>query len=360
MKTKSQIHSGGNQPTAKQWAWQFLRRNKTYQEAFAVMSSLNFDQKGFLQALTDGLLFEVDSYLKIIETLPTKIFDQGLFRGANGRHPTLKSYLEDLGAYSVAFRREWGGVAEHLELILLEKYRLYSYVLKDWIDPKTEQLSNEQEQIFGYLEPPLQHALLPLQSIGSIVKMTDAFQQRALPDQLKVIGNKDLHFYNFRLARKLQTTLAKFSGRESLAKKDPTQNDSITLTDVTFDLSLPLHAQIPAITKALEDHQKLLLRAGLVQKLPSRSNRGNVFPDYLAILDLDEQGFTDLEIAKKLKKLNDETYTDAQGQVNKSFFDPKKPKRSSPQEHTEDIRKQLERARILRDHGYRSLALQPD
>jgi hypothetical protein len=199
-----------------------------------------------------------------------------------------------------------------------------------------------------------------LQSIDSNTQIPDAFQQRAVPDQLKVIGNNGLHFYNFRLAKKIQTTLAKFSGGESLAKKDPIQNDSLTLTDVTFDLSLPLRAQLQAITKALEGHQKLLLRAGLVQKLPSRSNRGNVFPDYLAILDLDEQGFTDLEIAKQLKKLNDETYTDAQGQVNKSFFDPKKPERSSPQEHTEDIRKQLERARVLRDHGYRSLALQPD
>jgi hypothetical protein len=360
MKIESKNHFRGTQPTAKQWAWQFLRRNKAYQEAFAVMSSLNFDQKGFLQALTDGLLFEVDAYLKIIETLPTKIFDQRLLKGANGRHPTLKSYLEDLGAYSVAFKREWGGVAEHLELILLEKYRLYSYVLKDWIDPKTEQLSNEQERVFGYLEPPFQHALLPLQSIDSNTQIPDAFQQRAVPDQLKVIGNNGLHFYNFRLAKKIQTTLAKFSGGESLAKKDPIQNDSLTLTDVTFDLSLPLRAQLQAISKALESHQKLLLRAGLVQKLPSRSNRGNVFPDYLAILDLDEQGFTDLEIAKQLKKLNDETYTDAQGQVNKSFFDPKKPERSSPQEHTEDIRKQLERARGLRDHGYRSLALQPD
>lgn len=357
---KLPITSKSSTRTAKQWGWQFLRRNKNYQDAFSVMSRLNSEQNSLLQALIFGQVFEFDRHLKVLETFPVVIFDAQNLSGLKNKHKTIFDYLKDIGAYDDTFKVEWGGVAEHLHLVMLEKYRLQTYLMSRWIDPICEELNDADEQSLGCLVPKIDHALLQLDIKTAHAEcISDSFQD-LLPTKYLKTGKNGVHFFNVRLAKKWQAAIQKISRRESLAKADPTQLDSDVQTDVTFDLSLPIKAQLIAIENNLKIHQSALIDAGLVAELPSRSNRNNVFAIYIAILDFNEQGLSDLEIVVRLKALVDETYTDAQGLKHKSYYDPKKPDRIQVQDHTTGIRKQLERARHLRDLGYRSLVLQVD
>ncbi len=352
--------SNGSQRTAKQWAWQFLRRNQNYRDAFSVMSQLNSEQNCFLQALICGQVFEFDMHLKVLETLPATIFDAQNLSGLKSEHKTILDYLNAIGAYDEAFKAEWGGAAEHLHLVVSDKYRLQTYVMSRWIDPSLEELTNADEKSFGCLVPKIEHALVQLSVRTSHAKLHSDSLEVTFPRKFLRTGKNGTQFFNARLAKKWQGALQKIAGHTSLAKADPTQLDSDALADVTFDLSLPIKAQLNAVLADLEVQQSALKDAGLVAELPARSNRDNVFSTYIAALDLREKGLSDLAIAKQLRALEDETYTDAQGIKRKSYLDPKKPDRTEVQEHTSGIRKQLERARHLRDSGYRSLALQID
>ena len=137
--------------TAKQWAWEFLRRNPNYRDAFNVMSRLTSEQCGFLQALISGQVSEFDEHLNVLETFPTNIFDAKKLKGVEPKHRTLLDYLNGIGAYSEEFKSDWGGVAEHLKLVVLEKYRLETYAIENWIDPRCVELTDADEKSFGRL-----------------------------------------------------------------------------------------------------------------------------------------------------------------------------------------------------------------
>jgi hypothetical protein len=346
--------------TAKQWAWMFLRRNPNYRDAFSAMSSLNPDQKRFLHALIYGQIFESDMYLGVLETFPTRIFDPKYLKGLKKKHHTLFDYLKDIGAYNPEFVREWGGISEHLQLFLLEKFRLESYAVKQWIDPERTELSDEDELNFGYLNPTIEHALIRLEINQTQTTQNLGFPECTPPKEFLTVGRNGILFFNARLAKKWQAALQKVSGDGHLAKADPTQSDSNTLADATFDLSLPIKAQIDAVKKKLDEHQKALQDAGVIEKLPSRKDRDGIFSTYIKILDLQADGMNDFEITAELKSLSDESYLDAQGKTQKSYSDPRAKDRSTAEEHAVGVRKQIQRARHLRDHGYRSLALQSD
>jgi hypothetical protein len=346
--------------TAKQWAWMFLRRNPNYREAFSVMSSLSPDQNRFLHALIYGQIFESDMYLGVLDTLPTRIFDPKYLKGLKEDHHTLLDYLKDIDAYNPEFSSDWGGISQHLQLEFLEKFRLDSYAMKHWINPERVELTEEDEVNFGYLNPTIEHALLKLEINETQTTKSLGSPEYTLPKEFLTVGNNGTLFFNVRLAKKWQAALQKVSGDGHLAKANPAQSDSNTLADVEFDLSLPIKAQIDAIKKKLVEHQKTLQGAGLVEKLPSRADRDGIYSTYIKILDLQADGMNDFEIAAELKDLSDESYRDAQGKTQKSYSDPRSADRSTAEEHTVGIRKQIQRARHLRDYGYRSLALQSD
>ena len=346
--------------TAKQWSWQFLRRNPNYRDAFKVMSDLNHEQHSFLQTLIDGQVFEFDIHLKLLETFPTNIFKPKGLRGVKNEHRTLLDYLNDIDAYSKEFQREWGGISEHLQLVLLEKYRCETYAIKNWIDPKRDELTDADEQSLGFLIPKTEHSLVQLGVNEAPPTSKAELSFDALPKQFYKVGKNGQRFLNMRFMKKWQAAIVKISGNGSLAKADPTELDSDLLTNVIFDLSLPIKVQVNAIAAELEAHQRRLQDAGLITKLPSKANRDNIFSVYIVILDLNAEGLSDLEVAIKLKSLDEESYRDSQGRLLTNYFDSHAPEKVTPQEHTASIRKQLERARKLRDFGYKSLALQMD
>jgi hypothetical protein len=127
-----------------------------------------------------------------------------------------------------------------------------------------------------------------------------------------------------------------------------------------FDLRLPIGFQLSQIKELLEQHQEALILSGFVQSLPKQADRFGTFTEYLEILDMLNAGHTHLDIAKNLDGLTTTNEWRHDPKANKLVKVPKvvsQSKRGAPvNELTQAVRKKIERALSLRDHGYRALA----
>lgn len=378
--------------TNRQWAWQFLRRNSVYREAYALIGSLRDDQRDVFLKLINNQLSSYSENWESLGSLPVKFFDRSNLWNEKNENKTLDEYIRDLTKPFSKKKRNADQIVEEIDslvLSVLPKFRTYQYGLLQWIDPDIKEITAQDAESIWFYHVPLEESLIRTpgfddkgfsfeksewQGVSTSVfsdkknaidsapvdekeKRNQPVQHETLP--LKKGVNGAVFMMNYFNS---PVTVGSFDGQSTTTglAPDPQSRQGDCLVRATFDLSLPIKYQLEAVKEALSSHQKALQAAGFVDELPSRKSREGVFASYVAILDLHEQGLSDLEIAKKLKGLKDEPYIDAQGVKRKSYNDPKNPDWSTSQEHTNGIRKQLERARHLRDEGYRSLALQSD
>ena len=134
-----------------------------------------------------------------------------------------------------------------------------------------------------------------------------------------------------------------------------------TQASVVLDLSLPIDFQLTQAKNILEQHQDALVRGGLIQKLPKQADRFGVFSEYVKILDLIEAGASHLDIATELDGLVPRTVSwkrdlaSNESKPVKRMTSLSRPK-AKVNELTQAVRKKIERALHLRDHGYHALA----
>ena len=378
--------------TNRQWAWQFLRRNRVYRDAFAFFASLREDQRAVFEKLVRG---QLDSYAENwsqLGSLPVKLFDRNYLWNEKDENKTLDEYVKSSSKRFVKSKKNYLSIAEDVDDLILRvmpEFRADQYGLFEWIDPGIEEMTAEQADAIWFYSVPMEASLVrapwlddkdisfeksdwkgvsrevllgikeavEIDSGGVKNKIKGPVQSEILPLK-KGINGAIFIMDNFSAPPSFHPV----DGQRIPIGRDPEplSLNGDTLVRATFDVRLPIEYQIEAVKNYLAEQQKELQEAGFIDALPSRKGRQGVFASYVAILDLHEQGVSDLDIAIKLRKLEREIYTDAQGKEHKSYVDPIRPDLATSQEHTSAIRKQLERARRLRDHGYRSLALQMD
>lgn len=371
--------------TNRQWAWQFLRRNPSYREAFAFFCSLGEARQIALLKLMHGALGRYSEHWSDIGPLPLKLFDSKYLYYKKDDDRTLDEFVKKPKNPFINpdKSKPLGEVIDELILRVKPEFRPGHYGLLEWVDPCIHEMTTEEADEIWFYSVPLEASLVrsPWLDDAGISFERFEWEGQSLDDLLGVPKSERANFQN-RKNRPIQAETLPLKkgvngaiftindldssqlpniGRSPVWRDpDALSLDGDTLVRATFDVSLPIEYQLEVVRATLTAHQAELQDAGFVDVLPSRKSRPGVFDSYIVVLDLRDQGLSDLEIATTLSNLKAETYTDAQGNASRVFFDEKKPDRATSQEHTSTIRKQLERARYLRDHGYRSLALQLD
>lgn len=387
MKTKKKTTDA--QKNNRQWAWQFLRRNLQYRKAFEYIGTLSQDQRDTLQKLIHEVLHPYSENWAQLGDLPVNLFDRKYLDNYKRENATLDDFIRDKNKPFLKTKRTAQQVdAEKNGLILRIEpmFRAGYYGLYYWLDPDVDEISVAEADELWFHRVPMEASLFRSPELDdrgysfeesewkgvSLAKLAGKPEEDE-PQEERRDKNQPVQHETLPLKKGVNGaifTMNNFAspstyhftnGNRVTIGRDPTplSLDGDSLVQVTFDVGLPIEYQLEVVKDCLVSHQKELQAGGFVDELPSRKGRQGVFESYIVILDLHAQGLSHLEIAFALKKsLQDDSYIDAQGKKQKSFADPKNPEWSTEQNHTSATRKQLARARQLRDSGYRSLALQ--
>jgi hypothetical protein len=389
MKTKKKTTHA--QKNNRQWAWQFLRRNLQYRKTYEYIGTLTQDQRDTLQKLIHEVLYPYSENWAQLGALPVKLFDRKYLDNYKREDATLDDFIRDKNKASLKKKRiaqQIDAEKDDLVLRIEPMFRAGYYGLYYWLDPDVDEVSEAEANELWFYRVPIESSLIRSPemddkgfsfeesewkgiSVAKLLGRSEEDEPKEIPRDKdrpvkhetlplkKGVNNAVFMMNNFATPASYHFT----NGNRITIGRDPTplSLDGDSLVQATFDVGLPIEYQLDAVKAYLVSHQKELQAGGFIDELPSRKSRQGVFESYIAILDLHEQGLSHLEIAFKLKKnLQDDSYIDAQGKKQKSFADPKNPEWATEQDHTSAIRKQLARARQLRDSGYRSLALQMD
>lgn len=339
--------------TAQQWAWQFLRRNPKYREAWTFLMSLNslqFEQLKYLIDMSNHMLIDdavID--LEVVRTLDLKFFDQSRLAEFDPEDTTVGTYLDHFN-YDL---KELAPVSS--------QFRLKTYCLKMWIDPyKSLEIDEARAAWVWAYEQYRVAGLEHISEIGEILNIEN-MQLRQYQNSSGTGKGK---------ARKISTAgpIAQ-SAEGNVFIRSPTiwGHDyeipaiQVEQVDIRFDLTMPIKFQIQLAKDALEKHHRLLLKGGFLPDCPKSLDKNGIFKEYLHVLDRRADGATPMDIVKDTKNLQTRlrsTTIDKRKKArvrNEVFRDPSNTL-ADQEKITEGMRQKIVRAVSLRDHGYKALA----
>lgn len=347
--------------SAQQWAWEFLRRNPDYQDAFRKMHALSQEQKaqiGMMVAGNEG--HQLDE--EIVRSLDIEFFDTSDMTGYGDKQKTVGEYL-DQSQRVREFLKE-----PEVHFSYSRKFRLETYSLATWYEPSDEWPENVVDTMWSHptaielgLEPAPWAEGFDFKSDDE----DDEYMGWPLHEAEPIVKNK-VDKRRRKSPLKSSTSLPLVQGTDGNIYQMPLIDLNLSLEQtqacVFIDLNLPIGFQLNQAKNFLEEHQEALVRGGFVQKLPKQADRFGAFDEYLKILDLLEAGASHLDIATELDGLVPRTVSWKRDHAfNQSHPVKRMTSRSKPDdsinELTQAVRKKIERAIHLRDYGYRALAL---
>lgn len=297
----------------------------------------------------------------IVRQLDVQFFDLSRRLGFHAEQQSVGDYMDQ----SQRLREEMG--EDDLSLTVAKKFRLETYSLSKWYDPGIEVAGSDMAGMWKH-DIPMQFGLFH-------VPATDRFQSiDELGEEIGWLGYPPLpaRTHSFKRIDKrlrkspVETTVGMtevFRGADSRSfVRDRTTPDTLTAAQVSavIDLTLPIDFQLESLRAVLENHQRTLVDSGFVQSPPKHVDRFGAFAEYLEILDLLDAGLTHLEIARKVDGVSTVSDWRRDSKANKLVKVERvvgRSKRAAPiNELTQAVRKKIERAISLRDHGYRGLA----
>jgi hypothetical protein len=348
--------------TPQQWAWEFLRRNPEYREAFRRLTSLTPLQLEQMNKLFRGFsASEVD--MEIVLALDIEFFDKSRMFGFKDTQKTVGEYLSQ----TQELRASFGEVEVHLPIA--RKFYLETYLLDGWCDPDADLTPNETNVIWTHAIP-LNLGLIRAPS-GDGIKTHDEICDSTGWHGFSVSEGRTApppKRPDRRLRKKPQYDgmfgyRKGTDGRAFVAKQESVEFEiHETQASAVFDLSLPLEIQFTRLRQVLQGHQEDLIKSGFVASIPKHADRFGAFSEYLKILDMLADGLSHLDIAKITDgRLTTKTRLVHDSKANKLVKVSEVVSRSDTgtrvNKLTATVRKKIERAISLRDHGYRALAL---
>ena len=153
--------------SSRQWAWEFLRRNPAYREAYAqwmalpeAVRSLNINTQELCRSLSDEIpmsLFVVEEQQQLDDKWHEKLSDKSKaedfatvspFHPKKGVEPLLGENLKEWHERTLEIRREAGFSIGHSSSILPKE----RFGIDKWIDPEISPLPESETDIFGELK----------------------------------------------------------------------------------------------------------------------------------------------------------------------------------------------------------------
>lgn len=343
--------------TAQQWAWEFLRRNPDYLNAFQSLAALSPEQLAQIR-----MLGEEDQQIdeNVIRSIGLQFFDMQSMTGYQDSQKTVGEYFD-----------QWQKVRKsHYESVVTlsfaKAFRSTTYSLTRWLEPDSELTASEAASIWQH-DVPVEFGLERRSTFDGM--MTD-FEIRVemyksgnlgslTPDEIaslktdKRVRKSPIHSIGLSEAFKGVDGRIYSRNRNSKISLERQQ------VSATFDLRFPIEYQINQIKSLLEQHQNDLVQSGFIKSLPKQADRFGNFSEYLIILDKLNDGLPLLSIALDIGVLKTKIRWKTNSKTGKT--EPiteyvSTSKIQNVQEQTQIVRKKIDRALQLRDHGYRALA----
>lgn len=388
--------------SARQWAWEFLRRNPGYRAAWNEVSKLSPPQQKLLEEFADSGL-DRSGDLSEFSALKLTFFETDRLEGYGLNQLTVADY-------SRAVRANSSDVHERPVWVVANEYRLSTYGLAKWIDP-AESLSRKAADavwrldvtcLFGLVEfadDPRDEggategaldAQLAMEefwaaslgnqpgSIGGSAD-TDASENEGLlgylPDREGVEASKVVDGATEsepvaqqqirRDARKRRRPVsasrvapliegsngAFFMGRSDHAKQALPMPLRASEVAIVLRSDFPLDEQLEIARKVLNRHRQRLAAAGLIGVQRERNSTREVFQRYVRILDLSASGMSAMQIACELQGIAVSAEAGSDGKLVNIYAT-----RDGSAPSTTLVRKQIDRAANLRDNGFIALA----
>lgn len=347
--------------TSQQWAWEFLRRNPTYRDAFQKLSALPAEHRMHIEMCNGAASDEQPLVEAVVRQLHVQFFDLSRRLGFNAEQQSVGEYMDQ----SQRLREQMG--EEDLWLTVAKKFRLETYSLSKWYDPEMDVAGSDMAGMWRH-EVPKQFGLSHMPAADRFQSIDELSEEIGWlgypPSPARIHSSKKI---DKRLRKSpVETTVGmaeviRGSDRRSFVRSR-TPSDSLTAAQVSavFDLTLPIDFQLDSLRTVLENHQRTLVDSGFVSSLPKQVDRFGAFAEYLEILDMLEAGATHLEIAKRVDGVTMVSDWSRDAKANKLVKVERavgRSKRNAPiNELTQTVRKKIERALSLRDFGYRGLA----
>jgi len=347
--------------SAQQWAWEFLRRNPDYQDAFEKIEALSAVQKAQMEMISEG---DDDQPLdeEVIRALDIQFFDTSVMTGYKSAQTTVGEYMDKTQGLRDALNEP------ETNLWVAPKFKLETYSIGSWYDPTGEWSETVVNAMWTHCTT-VELGLTPAKwaegqtfesedeiddYMGWPVRETEAVHKRKVDKRRR------------KAPLKAACAVPVVKGTDGsvylVSYEDKKLHLDQTQACVVIDLNLPIGFQLNQAKSFLEEHQDALVRGSFVQKLPKQADRFGAFDEYLKILDLLEAGASQLDIATELDGLVSRTVSWKRDAVSdeskpvKRMTSREKP-HASVNELTQTVRKKIERAIHLRDHGYHALAL---
>lgn len=347
--------------SAQQWAWEFLRRNPDYRDAFGKILTLSVEQKAQMEIISEG---DEDLPLdkEIIRTIDIQFFDTSVMLGYKVKQKTIGEYMDQTQRLRDAMNEP------ETKLWIAPKFKLKTYSIATWFDPSDEWPQDVAETMWSN-PTQVELGLTPAQwaegqSFGGGSEIED-FVGGSVRDAETGFKNK-VDKRRRKAPLKADCGVPVVKGTDGsvylLSYEDLKLDLGQTQACIVIDLNLPVGFQLNQAKELLEEHQEALIRGSFLQRLPKQADRFGAFEEYLKILDLLEAGASHLDIATELDGLVPRTVSWKRDPAsNQSHPVKRMTSRSKPDdsvnELTQAVRKKIERAIHLRDHGYRALAL---
>lgn len=341
-------YSGKNDLTPKQWAWEFLRRNTDYREAYKKIHSLSEADLKALIAVRDKGFESIQGVSQFpvnwfaINYIPDPIDDEGL----------VEAWLNQLERY---YKHQPEKRTDIPEVSLEKKLLPTTYSLAIWIDPEISPLPKKDFHKLGVL------------AVDSI----DWFKRKKLGKK-ETVYKSDKHGVPWMWRRSersrpssvsytMQGTKGASGAMFELFPIDGSTLGVATNTQMVLrvDLNFPLRPQLDLLTQKIEDLQGILEKEKLCYSFPKRADKAGIYKEYIAILDLLAAGKSPVEIAQKLRgksTIKGTHYIDKKAVSYLKILDSVGQEITPLCPITRDMRKKIERALELRDFGYLGLA----
>lgn len=347
--------------TSQQWAWEFLRRNPTYRDAFGKLAVLTPEALWHLETAGEATAESVDVDVDVVRDLDIHFFDTSGMVGFKPEQKTVGDYMDQTQRLREAMQEPL------LELTVARKFTLETYSLAGWYNPAAELSAEDFDEMWFHqtiVDTGLERASWAdeRRSFLEVMDETEHLGWPSRPPKQKVVEKVDRRR---RGAPKLemhamQGALRGADRRVFVRHKTVEHVLGATHASAVFDMSLPVDFQLARVTEFLKQHQKDLAKSSIISAPTVHADRFGNYSQYLQILDMLDAGMSHLDIAKELDGVRSINEWRRDPKANQLVKVQKVVGRSKPgasvNELTQSVRKKIERALSLRDHGYRALA----
>jgi hypothetical protein len=337
--------AGKNDLTPKAWAWEFLRRNPVYKEAYCKLHGLSAIKRKAIEAVRN----EGFAAANRVKEFSFDWFEIDGVIPPSHRDKSMGDWLQRVERYMALNEN-----TEEPSLSLSKQFYPSTYALADWIDPVLTPLPKELSTKLGVI------AIETAEWLDEKAMATDDADLNAYDSGVDWLWRRSERHRS----KPILGTMQEVRGSHGKVFDLFPQHSGLSLsspTDVIFRISLdfPIRPQLDEVTRVITAYQAKLENEGLCYAFPKRADKAGIYSEYIQILDLLAEKKEPVEIAKYLravKKTRSTQLINQRATIQETALDLNGEEITPSTSSTQEIRKKIQRALELRDVGFLGLA----